>query len=111
MRKRLAVIVPIWLPFAVIGLFSAPAYAAGDTVQLTTPHQQTGSGQFAITTVSARNDLISGDSALLRIGVASVADEQLHLLSFLLQKGCACPLPEGSANRAGGTLVIVGARG
>ena len=72
MRKRLAVIVPIWLPFAVIGLFSAPAYAAGDTVQLTTPHQQTGSGQFAITTVSARNDLISGDSALVHIGVSSV---------------------------------------
>ena len=47
-----------------IGLFSAPAVAAGDTVHLTMPHQQTGSGQFVITTVSSRNDLISGDSAL-----------------------------------------------
>jgi Tannase-like family of unknown function (DUF6351) len=68
-----------WLPIAVllanlveVGLFSAPVRAAGDTVHLTAPHQQTGSGQFVITTVSARNDLISGDSALLRIGVPSL---------------------------------------
>ena len=58
---------------SVIGIcqFSAPAGAADDTVHLTAPHQQTGSGQFLITTLSARNDLISGDSALIRIGVSS----------------------------------------
>src|SRR4029077_1279519 len=54
-----------------IGLFSAPAGAVGDTVHLTAPHQQTGNGQFLITILSARNDLISGDSALIRIGVSS----------------------------------------
>jgi hypothetical protein len=55
-----------------IGLFSAPALTTGDTVHLTMPHQQTGSGQFLIMTLSSRNDLISGDSALIRIGVPSV---------------------------------------
>jgi hypothetical protein len=54
-----------------IGLFSTPVRAGGDTVHLTAPHQQTGSGQFIITTVSARNDLISGDSALVRVSVAT----------------------------------------
>jgi hypothetical protein len=64
-----------WLPiviFAGIGAVSAPVRAGTDTVQPTAPHQQTGSAQFAITTVSARNDLISGDSALVRIGVPSL---------------------------------------
>ena len=64
-----------WLPivvFAGIGVLSAPVRAGTDTVHLTAPHQQTGSAQFAITTVSARNDLISGDSALVRIGVSSL---------------------------------------
>ena len=67
-----------WLQIAVLfsnvigfGLFSAPAGAAGGTVQLTAPHQQTGSAQFLITTLSARNDLLSGDSALIRVGVSS----------------------------------------
>jgi len=67
-----------WLQIAVLfsnvigfGLFSAPAGAAGDTVHLTAPHRQTGSGQFLITTLSARNDLLSGDSALIRVGVSS----------------------------------------
>jgi Tannase-like family of unknown function (DUF6351) len=67
------------LPFAVvllgltgIGVVPARVAAATDTVHLTAPHQQTGSGQFVITTVSARNDLISGDSALVRIGVSSL---------------------------------------
>lgn len=64
--------ISFWLPVAVIGLFSGPVHAAGDTVHLTAPHQQTGSAQFVITTVSARNDLISGDSALVDIGVSSV---------------------------------------
>jgi hypothetical protein len=61
--------------FAIVtgtGLYSAPAHGGGDTVHLTAPHQQTGSGQFVITTLSARNDLISGDSALVRIGVPSL---------------------------------------
>jgi hypothetical protein len=53
-------------------LYSTPARGAADTVHLTTPHQQTGSGQFLITTISSRNDLISGDSVLIRIGVPSV---------------------------------------
>ena len=57
--------------FAGIGVLSPPVRAATDTVQLTAPHQQAGSAQFVITTVSARNDLISGDSALVRIGVSS----------------------------------------
>src|SRR5215467_292803 len=67
-----------WLQTAVLfsnvigfGPFSAPAGAAGDTVHLTAPHQQTGSAQFLITTLSARNDLLSGDSALIRVGVSS----------------------------------------
>src|SRR5438105_3272690 len=60
-----------WLLLALIGLFSAPAQAGSDTVHLTAPHQQTGSTQFVITTVSARDDLISGDSALVRIGVSA----------------------------------------
>ena len=60
-----------------IRLFSAPAQAGSDTVHLTAPHQQTGSTQFVITTVSARDDLISGDSALVRIGV-SAARERSH---------------------------------
>jgi hypothetical protein len=60
------------LPLTGIGFFPAPVRAATDTVHLTAPHQQTGSAQFVIITVSARNDLISGDSALVRIGVASV---------------------------------------
>ena len=64
-----------WLPiliFAGIGVLSAPVRAGADTLHLTAPHQQTGSAQFVITTVSARNDLISGDSALVRIGVSSL---------------------------------------
>ena len=48
-----------------------PVSAGTDTVHLTAPHQQTGSAQFVIASVSARNDLISGDSALVRIGVSS----------------------------------------
>jgi hypothetical protein len=67
------------LPFGVvllglsgIGVFPAPVCAGIDTVHVTAPHQQTGSTQFVITTVSARNDLISGDSALVRIDVSSV---------------------------------------
>src|SRR5262245_52275994 len=62
-------------PFTVvlgIGLLSGQAAVAGDTVHLTMPHQQTGSGQFLIMTVSSRNDLISGDGALIRVGVPSV---------------------------------------
>ena len=62
-------------PFMVvlgIGLLSGPAATAGDTVHLTMPHQQTGSGQFLIMSVSSRNDLISGDGALIRVGVPSV---------------------------------------
>jgi Tannase-like family of unknown function (DUF6351) len=55
-----------------IVLFAAPVRAGTDTVHLTAPHLQTGSAQFVITTVSARNDLISGDSALMRIGVSSL---------------------------------------
>ena len=55
-----------------ISLFPASVCAAGDTVHLTAPHPQTGTGQFVITTVSARNDLISGDSALVRVGVPAV---------------------------------------
>ena len=55
-----------------IGFFPAPVRAGTDTVHLTAPHQQTGSAQFMITTVSARNDLISGDSALMTIGVSSL---------------------------------------
>jgi Tannase-like family of unknown function (DUF6351) len=58
--------------FASIGVLSAPVRAGTGTVHLTAPHQQTGSAQFVITTVSARNDLISGDSALLRIAVSPV---------------------------------------
>lgn len=58
-----------------IGLFSSPARAdtvsAGDTVHLTTPHQQQGSTQFRLTTLSSRDDLISGESALIRIDVSS----------------------------------------
>jgi Tannase-like family of unknown function (DUF6351) len=64
-----------WPPiviFARIGVLSAPVRAGTDTVHPTAPHQQTGSAQFVITTVSARNDLISGDSALVRIGVSSL---------------------------------------
>jgi hypothetical protein len=72
MRQGLASIIPILLFVAVFGLCSAPPSVAGGTVQPTMAHQQTVSGQFAITTVSARNDLISGDSALVRIGVSSV---------------------------------------
>ena len=63
-----------WLPivlFASIGALSAPGGAGTDTVHVTAPLQQTGSTQFVITTVSSRNDLISGDSALVRIGVSS----------------------------------------
>jgi hypothetical protein len=71
MRRRIVSKIPIWLPVAAMSMFSAPACLAGDTVHLTAPHQQTGSDQFVITTVSARNDLISGDSALVRIGVPS----------------------------------------
>jgi len=76
MSRRLECIILNWLVVAVvfadivgIGLFSTPARAAGDTVHLTMPHQQTGSGQFLILTLSARDDLISGDSALVRISV------------------------------------------
>jgi hypothetical protein len=78
MSRRPESVVLNWLPIAVsatimgVGLFSSPARSGIDTVHLTAPHQQTGSGQFVITTVSARNDLISGDSALLRIGVSSL---------------------------------------
>ena len=71
MRSRLASVILISLLVAAMSLFSAPAGLAGDTVHLTVPHQQTGSEQFVITTVSARNDLISGNSALVRIGVSS----------------------------------------
>jgi hypothetical protein len=49
-----------------------PVRAGTDTVHLTAPHQQTGSAQFVITTVSGRDDLLSGDSALVRTGVSSL---------------------------------------
>jgi len=58
--------------FAIVigtGMCSTHARAGADTVHLTMPHTQTGSGQFQITTLSSRDDLISGDSALIRIGV------------------------------------------
>jgi Tannase-like family of unknown function (DUF6351) len=70
-RRRFASAISFWLPVALIGLFSAPMRAGTDTVHLTASHQQTGSTQFVITTVSARDDLISGDSALVHIGVSS----------------------------------------
>ena len=60
------------LIMAGISLSPASVRAGGDTVHLTAPHQQTGTGQFVITTVSARNDFISGDSALVRVGVPAV---------------------------------------
>jgi hypothetical protein len=76
MYPRLQLLIFKWLPVgaalasaAGIGLYAGPAGAARDTVHLTAPHQQIGSGQFVITTVSSRNDLISGDSALVRVGV------------------------------------------
>src|SRR5260370_27084792 len=79
MSRRLAFILAQSLRFAVVLLgmtgicfFPAPLRAGTDTVHLTAPHQQTGSTQFFITTISAHNDLISGDSALVRIGVSSV---------------------------------------
>jgi hypothetical protein len=70
-KRRFVSAISFWLPLVLIGLFSAPAQAGSDTVHLTAPHQQTGSTQFVITTVSARDDLISGDSALVRIGVSA----------------------------------------
>jgi hypothetical protein len=79
MSRRLAPTILSWLPIAVgfvnvmsAGPLSTTARAAGDTVHLTAPHEQTGSGQFRITTVSSRNDLISGDSVLVQIGVPFV---------------------------------------
>jgi hypothetical protein len=70
-KRRFVSAISFWLPLVLIGPFSAPAQAGSDTVHLTAPHQQTGSTQFVITTVSARDDLISGDSALVRIGVSA----------------------------------------
>ena len=62
----------VFLALTGVGLFPMPVSAGTDTVHLTAPHQQTGSAQFVIASVSARNDLISGDSALVRIGVSSL---------------------------------------
>jgi Tannase-like family of unknown function (DUF6351) len=77
MNRRLVSLswAPIAVVFAIVmdtGMFSAPARAGADTVHLTMPHGQTGSGQFQITTLSSRDDLISGDSALIRIDVPSL---------------------------------------
>jgi hypothetical protein len=70
--------VPIAAVFAIatsIGLSPASAVAgadsADDTLQRTSPHEQEGSRQFRITTVSSRDDLISGNSVLVRIEVSS----------------------------------------
>jgi hypothetical protein len=67
-----------------MSLLGLPAHANdGDTVpQPTYPHVQQGSNQFQITTLSSRNDLISGGTVLVRIGVSPdipLADVTVHL--------------------------------
>jgi hypothetical protein len=60
----------------VLVLLAAPAMAReddddeGNTIHRTREHRQIGSREFDITTVSARNDLISGGDVLVRIDVA-----------------------------------------
>ena len=61
-----------------LGLFATAAYADNDrdrdgssTIARTRPHEQEGSNAFRITTLSARNDLISGGDVLVRIDVAA----------------------------------------
>src|SRR5260370_577628 len=57
-----------------IGLAAPPALAFDDlsnTIQTTHAHQQTGSPEVQITTLSTRNDLISGGDVLVRIDVAA----------------------------------------
>src|SRR5438105_3590885 len=59
------------------GLLTAPVMAGahddggddeGDTIHRTRPHQQFGSRELQITTVSTRNDLVTGGDVLVRIG-------------------------------------------
>jgi hypothetical protein len=82
MGRRLGSHILSWVPIAAvfailtsIALFPAPVLAGADrdddTLQRTRPHEQKGSRQFHITTVSSRDDLISGDSVLVRIDVSS----------------------------------------
>ena len=59
-----------------LGLFAAAAHADNDrdessTIARTRPHEQEGSRAFRITTLSARNDLISGGDVLVRVEVAA----------------------------------------
>jgi hypothetical protein len=57
---------------ASIGLGSGPLHAGDhDRLQQTSPHEQEGSQQFRIITVSSRDDLISGNSVLVRIDISS----------------------------------------
>jgi Tannase-like family of unknown function (DUF6351) len=82
MGRRFGSHIRNWVPIATvfslvtsIGLIPASAVAgadsADDTLQRTSPHEQEGSQQFRITTLSSRDDLISGDSVLVRIEVSS----------------------------------------
>jgi hypothetical protein len=63
-----------------LGLFATAVYADNDrdrdrddgsTIARTRPHEQEGSNAFRITTLSARNDLISGGDVLVRVDVAA----------------------------------------
>jgi hypothetical protein len=82
MSRRLGPLPHSWVPIAAvfaivtgIGLCSGPVRAGSDsdndTLQRTSPHEQEGSRQFRITTLSSRDDLISGGSVLVRIDVSS----------------------------------------
>lgn len=88
-----------------LGLWAATAYADNDrdessTISQTRPHEQEGSNAFRITTLSTRNDLISGGDVLVRIDVAARIPLDRVAVSLNLQSVTAAFQPDAAGGHA-----------